>query len=332
MKKLMFVLVLLLPNAVMARQGDTQTLRRPKIEGSMVGYIDNANIGSHVRVRFDAGFHTEFPDRAEFFYAKCGCYKDLAGSGLPSYDPDAPGPRPGVATDLNFQQLYLNVEYAPHARFSLFTEFPYRFLQPQKFVPGFGSFGNQSGLGDIRAGFKLGVVNSPDRSLTLQFRVYAPSGEDSRGLGTGHASIEPAVLYYQKIGQRFSVEGQFSDWQPTAGSPGVRSTSDPSPQRFSGNVLSYGIGAGYEVFNNDQARIAPVVEFVGWRVISGFQTTWASAESIAVEADDTNIVNLKVGARIGIGDRNSIYIGYGHGLTDAVWYKDLMRVEYRYAF
>src|SRR5512133_3451572 len=78
--------------------------------GSMVGYIDDAIIESKVRVRFDAGFHDTVPDRAEFFYAKCGCYADAG-------DPDAPGPRPGSAKDLNFQQLNVHGEYAVNERF-----------------------------------------------------------------------------------------------------------------------------------------------------------------------------------------------------------------------
>ena len=44
----------------------------------MVGYIDNAIVvSSEVRIRFDAAFNDQFPDRAEFIYGKCGCYRIL---------------------------------------------------------------------------------------------------------------------------------------------------------------------------------------------------------------------------------------------------------------
>src|SRR5437660_11703334 len=127
--------------------------QRPRPHGSMVGYIDDAIVGSQLRIRFDAGFHTEFPDRAEFFYAKCGCYRQLVGSGLPATDANAPGPGPGVATDLNFQQRYVNGEFAPTNRISAVAEIPVRSLQPQALVPTFGSFSKQSDLRDIQAGF-----------------------------------------------------------------------------------------------------------------------------------------------------------------------------------
>ncbi len=50
---------------------------KPKIPGSMVGYIDNPIVQNQIRIRFDAAFDDQFPDRSEFFYAKCGCYRHL---------------------------------------------------------------------------------------------------------------------------------------------------------------------------------------------------------------------------------------------------------------
>jgi hypothetical protein len=301
--------------------------KQRKTEGSMVGYIDNAIIGSHVRMRIESGWHDQFPDRAEFFYAKCGCYRGLAGTGSPAYDPNAPGPQPGIATDLNFQQLYFEGEYAPISRLSFFAEAPIRWLEPQSFVPGTGSFGNQAGIGDVRAGFKAGVFNKEDSFLTFQFRGYFHSGDASRGLGVNHGSIEPAVLFHQRAG-RVAIESQFSYWHPTGGSAGVASASNPNPGNFWGDVLSYGVGPSLEVYRGDHVRFAPVVELVGWRVRGGFQTGIGGA----ADAGGTNIVNLKVGARTVIGGRNSIYAGYGRGLTNAVWYQDLVRVEYRFSF
>src|SRR5207248_5195773 len=99
--------------------------RRPVIEGSMVGYVDNAVVGSQIRIRFDAGFHDRSPDRSEFFYAQCACNGG-----------DAPGPQPGASNNINFQQLYFEAEYAPVSRFSVFTEVPIRWIQPKSFIPG----------------------------------------------------------------------------------------------------------------------------------------------------------------------------------------------------
>lgn len=295
---------------------------RPRRRGSMVGYIDDAVIGSKVRIRFDAGLHNDAPDRAEFFYAKCGCYRDLPpGNG--AYDPNAPGPRPGAVSTLNFQQLYLEGEYALNDNFSVFGNVPLRWIQPQEFIPDTGgSFPNHSGVSDLRAGVKFAAVSDDTRAVTVQFQAFMPTGSAENGLGTDHWSFEPAFLYYQAVNERVAVESQVGVWLPSGGSAGVpTSTSD----KFAGNVFFYGIGPSFEVYRSDTVRFAPVVELVGWRVLSGFATPTG-------DASGTNVVNLKLGARTVWNTRSSFYIGWGHALTTASWYDDIVRFEYRYAF
>ncbi len=307
-------------------------VQRPRTEGSMVGYIENAIVGSQIRIRFDAGFNNDTPDLAEFFYAKCGCYKLLATAIPAAYDPNASGPGPGVPKDLNFQQLYLNAEYAPNRRFSAFSEIPFRWIQPQSFlaVPPFPGFANQGGISDVRAGIKIAILASSDRYLTAQFKTYGPSGHASKGLGTNHWSIEPAVLYFQKLSSRAALEAQLGEWHPIGGSAGVPILTS---KKFSGDVLFYGVGPSYELYRGERVRFAPVVELVGWRIMGGFQTQpGGPILGAAADTSGTNIVNIKVGARTAFGRHNSIYAGYGRALASADWYKDLVRIEYRYSF
>jgi len=322
--------------AVAAEQAASQqTQARPESRTrrpSMVGYIDDGLVHSQVRIRFDAGYNDQFPDRAEFFYAKCGCYMGLATAIPEAFDPNAPGPGLGVPNNVNFQQLYIDAEYAPVARFSVFAELPVRWLQPQGFqaIPPFPPFSNQSGLGDIRAGVKVAIVSLPRSTLTAQLRTYMPSGDAAQGLGTNHWSIEPALLYYQQVTDRFVIESQVGDWHPTGGSAGVPTAS---ADKFSGDVIFYGIGPSYEVYRSDQVRFAPVVELVGWSVRGGFQTEpGGPLAGAAAAASGTNIVNLKIRARAVVREQNSFYVGYGHALTNADWYDNILRIEYRYSF
>jgi hypothetical protein len=291
----------------------------PRRRGSMVGYIDDAVVGSKVRVRFDAGLHNNQPDRAEFFYAKCGCYRGLTDAGR---DPNAPGPAPGIVSDLNFQQFYVQAEYAPTARFSIFGELPTRWLQPQAFNGGGAGFANQGGISDLRAGVKLALSARSDQVLTAQVKTFLPTGDALKGLGTDHASVEPAILYYQQLSDVVVLESQAGAWLPLGGSDPVPITATG---KFAGNVFFYGIGPSFEVYRGRSVRFAPVVELVGWRVLSGMQTP-------PLDATGTNIVNLKLGARTAWQDHGSIYVGYGHALTTAKWYEDIVRVEYRYSF
>jgi hypothetical protein len=302
----------------------------PRRRGSMVGYIDDAVVASHLRVRFDAAYGGERADRAEFFYAKCGCYKGLATAIPPAYDPDAPGPGPAVLTDYDFRQVYLQGEYAFTPRLSGFVELPFRWLSPQSFLAGSGTFPSQSGLSDIRAGVKVAVSSTADHTVTAALRAEFPSGDAGKGLGNNHGTLVPELLYYQSISDRVAVESQVGYWRPLSGSAGVPTAGS---DQFWGSVFFYGIGPSIEAYRSPSFRLAPVVELVGWHVLGGFQTEVpGTADGVAVPVDGLNIVNLKVGARAVFQDRTSLYVGYGRALTSASWYDDIVRIEVRYQF
>jgi hypothetical protein len=297
--------------------------RRP----SMVGYIGDGVVRSQLRVRFDAGFEITDPDRAEFFYAKCGCFGRLP-LGNANRDLDAPGPGPGIANDIDFQQLYLLGEAAVLPRVSLFAELPFRWLKPQSFVTGRaccppGDFSDSPGVSDLAMGAKLGLVATSNGHFTAQMQLRAPTGDAAKGLGTDHWSVEPALLFGQWLTDRVSVEGQAGLVIPTDGSAGLPASGS---DKYSGSVFYYGIGPSFEVYSGDQLRFSPVVELVGWRVLGGFQA------SDFADVTGTNIVNLKIGGRITMRDQSSIYVGFGRAVTDAAWYQDILRVEYRYSF
>jgi hypothetical protein len=294
----------------------------PQRRGSMVGYIDDAVVGTKVRLRFESAFHDHAPDRAEFFYAKCGCYRD---AGL---DPNAPGPAPGIVTDLNFQQLYLQVEYGKQ-RWSVFGELPTRWIQSQ--TP--GTFPNQSGIGDVRVGGKVALLSKVDQLATVQVQVYLPSGSAGDGLGTNHTSIEPALLLYNSLTDRLVIESQIGWWHPIGGSSSAGTSVPSAGDKFAGDVIFYGIGPSFEAYRNRALRIVPVVELVGWHVVNGFQTQPPSPGVLpAYDASGTDIVNLKFGGRVAFDSQNSVYAGWGHALTTASWYDDIFRIEYRFSF
>ena len=310
------------PAQVQARPPEPPAPSTPPFRrrGSMVGYIDDAPVVSKVRLRFDTAMQNRTPDRAEFFYAKCGCYADLPPTD-PAYDPDAPGPHPGAANDINFQQWYIEGEYAATPHFSVFGELPIRWIQPQSFVPGTGAgFPNQGGLSDLRVGIKSGLVSTDNAAVTLQIRQYLPTGDAELGLGTNHATVEPALLVAAGA-DRVSVESQVGVWLPFGGSKPAPTNLDG---HFAGKVFFYGFGPSVEVYRTARASVAPIVELVGWHVIDGF-------ESVATDASGTNILNLKIGGRVAWAG-HSVYVGYGHALTDASWYDDIVRFEYRYEF
>lgn len=312
------------PASLSARENEEALM--PSLSRSPTGYVDDAAVGSMVRVRFDAGFDMTAPDRAEFFYAKCGCYRTVGA------DPNAPGPGTVVVTKLRFQEAHVNLEYGFARRFSLFVDGSGRSIQPQS---GFdwetsktvvNPFGSQTGPGDLQAGFKLAAIASREGYLTFQFRTYFPTGNALLGLGTNHYSVEPSLLFTRKLRRAMTLSGQFSVWHPVEGSSAAGASQDPS-QSFAGNVLTYGAGASYRFLVGDNLRVAPVVELFGWSVRSGYVTEFNGSPSASA-----NIVNAKLGARIFSGRHNSIYVGFGRQLSHVGWYRDLFRMEYAHIF
>ena len=115
-----------------------------------------------------------------------------------------------------------------------FIEVPARFLNPTLNR-------NTYGFSDINLGFKHAFVAEPDRFYTFQFRTYVPTGSGERGLGTNHASLEPAFLVFQRLSDRLYFSGELRDWIPVHGSD------------FAGNVLRYGAGLAYNVVLTDSS-------------------------------------------------------------------------------
>ena len=233
-----------------------------------------------MRVRFDVGLGNRAPDRAEFFYAKCGCFADPALGEL--FDPNAPGPQPNVATDLDFKQLMIEAEYAVGRRFAVFGELPLRWITPQAFLLPVAGFEGQGGLGDLRVGAKAALAASLDHALTARVQFYFPTGDAGEGLGTDHTSIEPSLLHLYRH-DRFAIESQFGFWLPVGGADQDRPTVDDG---YSGNVMIYGIGPSYTVYDNGTVALAPVVELFGWHVMSGFHAPDASGGGL--DASGTN--------------------------------------------
>lgn len=289
--------------------------------GSNVGYIDMAIPITQFRFVFDSAFDSNHPDRAEFFYAKCGCFRNPA---LPAglQDPSAKGPTNAAfapESSIDYQSYQTHLEYAFNPRMSVFSEQTVRAINPEV-------LNNTAGLSDMQVGFKYALVADPRQYFTFQFRTYIPTGDADRGLGTGHVSLEPAFLWFYRATDRLTLEAEVRDWIPVNGSD------------FAGNVVRYGLGAGYTVHETCNLRITPVTEVVGWSVLDGMQSSADPGDPIQDATGDT-IVNLKLGVRFGFNpsiapytSKSSIYAGYGRALTGDRWYQDIARLEYRILF
>lgn len=301
------------------------------------GYIEDAFIRSRVRVRYDDMQNSNFPTRANFWYPTIG---DFGGDGPIWGDGDAAG----SPNDVDFQELSTYVEVAFGPRFSVFADFPIRWVKDVDFGDNSADIepfrdGQQVGAGDIRAGIRYGLIACPYEALTFQVRGWAPTGEARRALGVGHPSIDLGLLYSVRASQRTQFFGEINDWQ----------TIDAGSAEFGGeeaeldaNILRYGAGVGYDLWQSCGCRpqsLTALFEVVGWTVLEGV-TTPASFDGtgpvVFTDAEGDTIVNGKYGLRYnwsctGCGSE-SVYIGYGHNWTETRWYSDIVRLELTHFF
>jgi hypothetical protein len=261
------------------------------VRDSSVGYIDCAIPGNVLRLRYDDAFDNRFPARAEFFYARSG----------------AAGPGPALQeTSVDYQDVSLYGEALIFSSLSAFVEAPYRWLNPEL-------NDNADGFGDLNAGLKYAFIDCPDEVMTFQLRTFAPTGRARSGIGTNHATLEPALLYFRPLTEQLRFEGELRYWIPIDGT------------EFAGDVVRYGAGLQYAMPINECWTFSPVAEVVGWTVLGGQQ-------SITEDASGDTIVNVKVGARTKFCDRADFYVGYGRPLTGDAWYEDTLRAELRWYY
>jgi hypothetical protein len=324
------------------------------------GYLDSAIPMTMVRLRTDAAYDLNRPDRAEYIYgtwAELGFHPHGINHGGVFFDPNARGPSQ-IAASLNYQEISAYAEYAFNNRWSAFIEVPYKMMNfkhiqedPDVERTPTGGFypepdlgeaedndNNPNGFSDIQFGFKAAMIACPNQYLTFQFRSYAPTGNARLGLGTGHWSMEPSLLYYEKM-DNWTLQGQFTVWVPINGGPAA------------GPILQYGAGLGYDIYKRGKMRVVPILEVVGWTVLYGFES---EAETPGVltpiifpsnnegltlpvthgveNAAGATIVDVKGGVRTYLGTNSDFYVGYGHAVTGSRWYNDIIRVEYRYKF
>jgi hypothetical protein len=284
---------------------DTAAAEPPAADGGLVvrprvlGYIDQADPVNQVRLRADFGYDFRTPTRAEFFY--------------PRSRPFGPGlPEPERAVDFQDYTLYLEKTLGPS--FSIFAEGGLRALNPDL-------NGNTSGLADANVGFKYAFLADESQVWSFQFRTYLPTGAASRGLGTHHVSVEPGILGFVWLTEQLGLASEVRYWQPVGGTD------------FAGGVLRYGLGLRYDLVDGDGWQLAPTLEAIGWSVLNGAESRLLPNGRVAtLDSTGTTVVNLKVGARLDVGERFGVYAGYGRVVTGERWYRDVFRVEFRWLY
>ncbi len=245
---------------------------------------------TQTRIRWDAGFNYNFPDSAEFFWAQ----EKMKGPMNPS-------------AALNYGSLSLYQEVAAKG-FSAFVEIPYLSVNPE---------GNSSsaGFGDMNVGVKTVVLDRDLILVTTQFRTFIPIGNPTTGLGTGHVSLEPALLAALKLTCSTYLQMEIADWIPIGGDPG-----------FAGSVFHYHVS-----LNQNLCHVGECFNMVGTLEFNGysFRGQYTDVTGTPQNLSGSNFYSAGPGVRMQFCDRCDFGVGMAFGFGDRHGPDQLYRTELR---
>lgn len=279
----------------------------PTLADSNVGWIDSAIVGTQARLRYDARWRNPTPDRAEFYVARSKQYfdgTDISGRGFSI---------PESNIDLFDVAAYF--EWAMSDRFSVFYEMPIRYIRPTE-------NNTAIGVGDINFGFKFAYFMMPEQVQTFQLRLIMPTGQTELGLGTGHVTIEPSLLLWQKLSDNFTLESELRNWIPVGGT------------NYAGYTLRYAMGLSYNWYQSETMSIKPVTELIGWSTLRGYQSEFIDSLPTFQSTQDARgtVIESAWGLRGTIWGNCDWYTGYSFAVTSTTWFENNFRAELRWRF
>jgi len=268
--------------------------------GNAAFFVDSAKPVSQTRFRWDSALGGNSPDRAEMFFAQF----------------NNKGPTHTTALDhVNYDELSLVTEFAVD-RFSVFVENPYRLVHDL-----------HAGFADMAIGVKSLMIDSEILLGAFQFKTYIPIGAVNEGLGTGHVTLEPALLFTLKVMHDTYIQGELAEWIPIAGTPG-----------FSGSALKYDFSINHTLFKpSKDLQLVGMVEFGGISFQAGQYTNALAANGVAPvpatsNANSSSYFSVGPGFRLFICQKFDVGVGMEFGCTTFNQAQEIYRTEIRWRF
>ncbi len=265
-------------------------------------FVDAPRPQTSNRLRWEEDLNMVFPDRAEYFWARA----DGMGKG--------PRPPAGVLGErlLSYGELSLYTEVAA-GNFAIINSLPYRSIDPQ-------TFDHASGFSDIMIGTKTLLFDCELLQLSFEMKTFLPTGNFTKGLGTGHVSLEPSLLLGIRLAPDAYFQSQVCEWIPLGGDP-----------NYQGAILHYHFS-----FNDILCRPLHNVEVVGTLECSGWTFQNGSFTSPDAgpfqQASGETYFSAGPGLRMDVCNRIDFGVGTQRSLTYHNWGDWLFRSEFRWRY
>jgi hypothetical protein len=265
-------------------------------------FVEGARPITQTRLRWDHGIDVVLPDRSEYFMARA----DGMGRG--------PTPvAPAIAISrLRYDDLSLYTE-ASTGMIGVIVEMPYRSIESPDIPHG-------ANFGDMNIATKTLIFDCELLQVSMIMRTFLPVGNPTRGLGTGHVSLEPSLVWGIKLHCDAYFQGQICEWIPLGGDPA-----------YMGAVLHYHFSV-----NEVLARILPDVPLIGTLEMSGYHFQHgAFTDPIAGSFQQSSggaYIYFGAGLRLFVCDRIDIGTSFEVPVTSEHFANPLFRSEFRFRY
>ena len=258
-------------------------------------FQDSPRPVTQTRIRWDSVANYSFPDTAEFLWARTGMGNKGPANNSPS---------------VRYNELSIYQEIAAKGA-SVFVETPYRSIDPVN-NPG------QAGFSDMNVGVKSVLLDRDLLLISMQMKTYIPIGNFTKGLGTGHVSLEPSLMAALKLTPSTYLQTQLADWIPLGGTPG-----------FAGQTIHYHASLNQNLCNQgDCFNVVGTVELNGYSFRGQF-TDFPSGNAVGLGS--LSYVNVGPGLRIQFCEKVDFGVGMAFGINNhgpAQIYRTELRIRF----
>jgi hypothetical protein len=202
-------------------------------------FVDPARPVSNTRFEWDYFNHFAYPDRAEYFWAA---------------SPKGPSATDGLKAVpyLNYNQLMLVTEIASGSA-SVAIAMPYRSWDAEPFAH------SAAGFSDMNITAKTLLMDSELFMCAMQMRTYIPIGNVTTGLGDGHVSLEPGIIFGLRLAPDTYLQAEVQEWIPLGG--------DTNSQ---GAFLQWGLGVNQLLWQPvKDVKLIGTLELTGYSFQAG---------------------------------------------------------------
>lgn len=272
-------------------------------------FADNPRPQTQMRLRVGVWDNFEFPDKAEFLWAR------INGKG----PRDPSGNRRGVQ-EVDLSALRMYVEGAT-GMIGVFVETNYLHFEPD------APFASTSGFGDLVVGTKTLLLDCELVEAAFQFKTFIPTGNFNKGIGDGHTSLEPSLLLALKLAPETFLQTQLAYNFPIGGTQSAGNTPGVQGPFFhyhlSLNHLLWHCGHGIEVVG--------VAELGGYEICGGSYTDPLTGRLLPAR-DVGHVLNAGPGIRVNICDKIDFGVGTQFAITNDNFGEQQFHFDFRWRF